>query len=67
MFSARCVIASSVEKPRNPQVPFDRVDRAKDAREQLAVRGPLLELDEFLVEARQILAAFNKKFFDQFA
>src|SRR5262249_4684121 len=43
---------------------LDRVNRAKNAGERVAITGILLEMDQFAVEQVEILAALDQEFAD---
>ena len=50
---------------KKPAGAFDRVDRAKDAGQQVAVLGVFFELNKVLIELSQVLVALDEKFVDQ--
>ncbi len=54
-------MASSLVKPRKPAVSLQRMNRAKDIREQGRIGRPRFEGDERLIESIQVLVALDEE------
>ena len=59
-FSEAWATVSSLEKPRNPQAPFTRVDATKDAGQELGRVRILLERHELAIEHIEVLVRLDR-------